>query len=284
MREITFDVKKMNCQTYSNGRMKSNDLMAERSSNSSCSIKRTHNRTKKENQINNKFVHEKTSKNTSFKYTYKTDYRSKYRSTKRSTNRSLIKSLTKSMMYIMNTTTKTFLIITIYLILLSAQFNQLNAYSTGAPDRACSTLIPQHNADPQRYFPSPYIITANKLGPNHNGREFNVSITAKTDSFKGFIIQARDYHDSDNLIVDGSFTPNLFTKIIKCKSNLANTLTHNSPSDKYYTSVIWKPSSNFKDGKLIFRATIVLNAKTFWIVDSNPVEIRSTDYGESSFK
>ena len=172
------------------------------------------------------------------------------------------------------------MLISIYLLLLSAQSLLIDAYSTGAPDRACSTLIPQHNADPQRYFPSPYIITANKLGYNHGSREFNVSITAKTDSFKGFILQARDFHDPDNLIVDGSFTPNLFTKVIKCKSNLANTLTHNSPSDKYYTSVIWKPSSNFRDGKLIFRGTVVLNAKTFWQVDSNPVEVKSTDYGE----
>lgn len=165
----------------------------------------------------------------------------------KSTNKSPVKRPTNSV-YIMNSTTKT-LLISIYLILLSAQFSSLNAFSTGAPDRACSTLIPQHNADPQRYFPSPYIITANKLGPNQHGREFNVSITAKTDSFKGFILQARDYMDPENLIVDGSFTPNLFTKVIKCKSNLANTLTHNSPSDKYYTSVIWKPSNNFKDGQ-----------------------------------
>lgn len=99
-------------------------------------------------------------------------------------------------MYIMN---QPILLISIYLILLSAQ-SLVNAYSTGAPDRACSTLIPQHNADPQRYFPSPYIITANKLGYNHGSREFNVSITAKTDSFKGFILQARDYHDPDNLV------------------------------------------------------------------------------------
>lgn len=186
--------------------------------------------------------------------------KSSFKSSNRSLNRSIYKSSFKSSskliksskhlnMYIMKSTIKTVLI-SIYLILLSAQLNQINAYPNGAPEKACSNLIPMHNTDFQRYFPSPYIITANKLGFSLDGREFNVSITAKTDSFKGFILQARDYHDPENLIVDGSFTPNLFTKVIKCKSNLANTLTHNSPSDKYYTSVIWKPSNNFKDGKL----------------------------------
>lgn len=182
-------------------------------------------------------------------------------------------------LYIMKSTRP---LISVCLIFLSAQFPLITAYSTGAPDRACSTLIPQHNADPQRYFPSPFIISANKLGSSHSSREFNVSITAKAESFKGFILQARDAHDPENLIVDGAFTPNLFTKVIKCKSHLPNTLTHNSPSDKYYTSVIWKPSNNFKDGKLIFRGTVVLNAKTFWTVDSNPVEVSASDYGKTT--
>jgi len=227
------------------------------------------------NRSKNRLIHSNSSLNSSSQSINNRSSMKSFKQTK------LTRLHTNNLLYIMNSNIQ-ILLISIYLILLSAQFSSLNAYSAGAPDRACSSLIPGHNADPQRYFPSPYIITANRLGPNEHSREFNVSITAKTDSFKGFILQARDFLDPDNLIVDGSFIPNLFTKVIKCKSNLPNTLTHNSPSDKYYTSVIWKPSNNFKDGKLIFRGTVVLNAKTFWVVDSNPVEVRNTDYETDS--
>lgn len=122
---------------------------------------------------------------------------------------------------------------------------QVNARSSGAPEIACSSLIPSHNADPQRYFNAPYTLSVNRV----SGRLFNVSIISKRDPFKGFIVQARDYHDPDNLIVDGSFTPNLFTRVIHCKSKLPNTLTHNSAMDKYYMSVLWRPSQSFRQGE-----------------------------------
>lgn len=130
------------------------------------------------------------------------------------------------------------------LLLVQQQTQIVDARSSGAPDAACLSLLPQHKADPQKYFSSPYTLTVTRVSP----RLFNVSVVSGQTPFKGFILQGRDFFDPDGLIVDGSFTPNLFTRVINCQSKLPNTLTHNSAMDKYYTSVLWRPSQSFRHG------------------------------------
>jgi hypothetical protein len=136
------------------------------------------------------------------------------------------------------------LTVTLLLLLVQQQPPTIEARSSGAPDSSCFTLLPQHKADPQKYFSSPYTLSVTRV----SSRLFNVSVVAGQSPFKGFILQARDFFDPDGLIVDGSFTPNLFTRVINCQSKLPNTLTHNSAMDKYYTSVLWRPSQSFRHG------------------------------------
>ncbi|XP_059484956.1 putative ferric-chelate reductase 1 homolog [Neocloeon triangulifer] len=155
--------------------------------------------------------------------------------------------------------------------------SEVRAFSKGAPDSACISMIPGHNVDPQD-SPSPYTV---ELAPikNDNGRRLvNVTIVSQGNAdFAGFIIQARPDGGNNAL---GSFEvrPEL-GKTHTCGSGLKNSVTHVDAKRKRTVELVWEAPSNF-DGHVTFNATVVHNFATFWTgIKSIPLIVRSTPTG-----
>ena len=88
----------------------------------------------------------------------------------------------------------------------------VEAYSTGAPvGEACRTLYPGHGVDKQ-YGRSSYRVSAMR---RHNDSSIVVTIYSPTDTFLGFIMQARLYSDRE-MLVNGAFSTDQYSRALDC--------------------------------------------------------------------
>uniref|UniRef100_A0A1B0CJK8 Putative serine protease n=1 Tax=Lutzomyia longipalpis TaxID=7200 RepID=A0A1B0CJK8_LUTLO len=99
------------------------------------------------------------------------------------------------------------------------------ANSAGAPDVACDDLVPQHHVDPQS-TPAPYSYVLPKTRTVKPGESIQVTIrgNSKTDTIKGFLIQARAPGSSQSV---GTFAslPGTLSQALSCgnaQSNYSN--------------------------------------------------------------
>lgn len=90
----------------------------------------------------------------------------------------------------------------------------VNAYSQGAPTRACSTLIPGHGVDRQ-YSSPPYTI---ELIPSQRGT-VSVILKAENKPFAGFMLQARSANEPSR-IINGRFTEDKQSQTKSCNGNI----------------------------------------------------------------
>jgi len=98
-----------------------------------------------------------------------------------------------------------------WLTLLS-QSSIVNAYSNGAPlGEACRTLYPGHGVDKQ-YGRSSYRVSAMR---RLNDSSIVVTIYSPTDTFLGFIMQARLYSDRE-MLVNGAFSTDQYSRALDC--------------------------------------------------------------------
>lgn len=81
-----------------------------------------------------------------------------------------------------------------YSLILLSLVGLVFAYPEGAPDKACSTLTPEHEDDALQSSTAPFTITTDKTRVMANS-EVMVKIRSKEDSatnmFKGFLMVAR---------------------------------------------------------------------------------------------
>lgn len=88
----------------------------------------------------------------------------------------------------------------------------VTAYSTGAPlGEACRTLYPGHGVDKQ-YGRATYRVSAMR---RHNDSNIVVTIYSPTDTFLGFIMQARLYSDRE-MLVNGAFSTDQYSRALDC--------------------------------------------------------------------
>jgi len=149
-----------------------------------------------------------------------------------------------------------FLLVALHLCYL---FDVALSYGAGAPEDACVSMTPNHGVDPQKSA-APYqlLLSSNDV---LSGGSVTVTIKGtKGNSFKGFLLQARD--SAENPI--GTFqdiTSN--SKTINCGGQ-QTTATHLSPDDKSEVQVYWNAPANHQ-GKVTFKATVAQDGEVFWV-------------------
>src|SRR5690606_29930409 len=88
----------------------------------------------------------------------------------------------------------------------------VHSYSNGAPvGEACRTLYPGHGVDKQ-YERSSYRVSAMR---RLNDSSIVVTIYSPTDTFLGFIMQARLYSDRE-MLVNGQFSTDQYSRGLDC--------------------------------------------------------------------
>ncbi|XP_041483136.1 putative defense protein 3 [Lytechinus variegatus] len=153
---------------------------------------------------------------------------------------------------------------------LSTLFAVTAAYQNGAPDTACDTATPGHvdqgtstTIDPADNANSPYSFTVEGSEYNPGGElEVSITIASGTDSFQGFLLQARKV--SDDTVV-GTFTApdDEIGKLLTCNYP-GSTVTHTNNTEKTMQTFTWNAPSDLT-GNITFFGTVALDHDTFYV-------------------
>ncbi|XP_055712114.1 putative defense protein Hdd11 [Phlebotomus papatasi] len=141
------------------------------------------------------------------------------------------------------------------------------ANSAGAPVVACDDLVPQHHVDPQT-SPAPYSYVLPQKRTVAPGESFQVTVkgNSKTDTIKGFLVQARTPGDSQSV---GTFTslPGQTTQTLTCGKGQSNALTH-TKIEKNVEAITFKytvPQNAQKGQQFNFLCTVARDGYVFWV-------------------
>ncbi|XP_066143030.1 putative ferric-chelate reductase 1 homolog [Euwallacea fornicatus] len=154
------------------------------------------------------------------------------------------------------------------LFILTATFLPLvTLLPQGAPSSVCEEMVPFHGGGilPQGGI-SPYTVVARR-----QGNDVVITMTSALGiPFQGFLLQGR----TPRREILGQFDSRSINEghPLDC-GETADSITHNSPSDKNSIEVVWSPPRGY-EGPIIFNATIAQTYDTFWVgVASEPVHI-----------
>ncbi|XP_075679707.1 putative ferric-chelate reductase 1 homolog isoform X2 [Dermatophagoides pteronyssinus] len=166
-----------------------------------------------------------------------------------------------------------YLLLLIYMMMTTVTI--IDAYSNGAPNgEACRTLYPGHGVDKQ-YGRSSYRINASN---RFNDSKIVVTLYSPSDTFLGFIMQAR-LHSDREMLVNGQFSSNEHAQALDCLGGYQNTLTHTNSFPKYKIETVWTPPKNFISD-IVFRVTVVQSKNVFWTaIDSDMIELSPNPLG-----
>ncbi|XP_045472969.1 putative defense protein 1 [Harmonia axyridis] len=135
----------------------------------------------------------------------------------------------------------------------------VSAFPDGAPVDACvkpRANQPYHGqARSQPPHTSPYQIiqSSSNYGP---GSQITVTIQGR-DTFKGFLIQARDAATNNWL---GGWIQSPNTKVHpECSA-----ITHADPKPKAQATLLWQAPSDSRGGQVYFTGTVLKEYSTFW--------------------
>ncbi|KAK2706518.1 putative ferric-chelate reductase 1 homolog isoform X2 [Artemia franciscana] len=149
----------------------------------------------------------------------------------------------------------------------------VEGFSRGAPDAACTHMIPGHGGSPKP-LPAPFAIAADKVAIN-SGENVQVAIGSLPSSpglFKGFLINARDATTNE---VIGTFEVPLDDsgRLMKCSGGTQNGVTHANNARKQRVVLTWQSPANF-EGDVVFRGTFVEDYSNYWVnVESERVRV-----------
>ncbi|GJQ82659.1 hypothetical protein Trydic_g19676 [Trypoxylus dichotomus] len=151
----------------------------------------------------------------------------------------------------------------IFILFLSI-LSSADAYSSGAPEKVCYTMMPNHAGGilPQSSKP-PFSVTAI---PNNLG--MLVTIHTPETPFEGFMLQAKTPQGA----IVGTFDPiENFAHTMNCAGSSDNSLTHTSANQKENLKIQWHAKDY--EGPIVFNATVAQRYDTFWVgVESAEVQ------------
>ncbi|KAK1164038.1 putative ferric-chelate reductase 1 [Acipenser oxyrinchus oxyrinchus] len=155
-----------------------------------------------------------------------------------------------------------------FFLLISCNFMGVSGYPNGLVTDSCSSMTPQHGGANAQTSAAPFSVTASKATYSP-GDQITVTLQAKSGTFRGFLLQARQIGGGAAL---GSFkiTDPTNTQGLNC--NAANSaVSQKSKSAKSVIQATWNaPSSG--TGNIEFSATFVRVYETFWSqVKSSPI-------------
>lgn len=176
---------------------------------------------------------------------------------------------------------------TLMLLVTALAVNHVQMYPGGAPDDACSNMIPMHHVNDtdmstpliQPQTTSPYftiIVNTTDVAPNGH-----VTVTIKADQFyyEGFFLQAKIVNDSSNNKQVGTFMADSNNNVTtRCNSQ---GITHSNNDKRFNTSVVWMAPGT-KVYNIRFKATVVKGYATFFTNVYSQVLNPSTSSGPIS--
>ncbi|XP_076034442.1 putative ferric-chelate reductase 1 homolog [Oratosquilla oratoria] len=133
------------------------------------------------------------------------------------------------------------------------------AFSIGAPDTACDSMVPGHGSPPQS-SDTPFFITADKTEVSSGDKVQVIMSSPNGDPFKGFLIQARDTN-TDKIL--GTFSSKEY-KFLTCGQGFNNAVTHMNSQVEYDVKVNWEAPKDYT-GSVIFKGTFLANFTVFWV-------------------
>ncbi|XP_076462947.1 uncharacterized protein LOC143295252 [Babylonia areolata] len=143
------------------------------------------------------------------------------------------------------------------------------AYSSGAPDSRCSSMVPGHWQAANTYTdPFRVTVSADTYSPL---KLLTVTIqpTVSNIYIRGFLLQARPASDRNSGTTVGFFTSGSSTQTA-CNSGA---ITHSYSTDRSNVTVSWRAPA-VPQGDIVFRATVVRVYNDFYTqVDSSVVSV-----------
>lgn len=142
--------------------------------------------------------------------------------------------------------------------LIALGISHLNASPGGAPQRddVCTNMLPQHQASTQP-SPAPFELVST-VSNIKGGERLKITILRSgSDTFKGFLLQARTYNASDESLYEivGEFFASQDQSesfnFRNCALRNHNSVTHASNSEKQTASFDWKAPYDY-EGKIYF--------------------------------
>ncbi|XP_025111276.1 putative ferric-chelate reductase 1 [Pomacea canaliculata] len=145
-----------------------------------------------------------------------------------------------------------------------------HCYSGGAPEVACSSLIPGHGVGAQT-SPSPYIL---QVDPEFTpGKKITVTIAGRTEgtAFKGFMVTAY----SQGFTVGSIAITDAENSQTRCNGL---TVSHKGASPRTKVSFDWVAPNDIEAGtEVSFTGTVVKDRETFWTkITSNITKATAT--------
>ncbi|KAK3592567.1 hypothetical protein CHS0354_000897 [Potamilus streckersoni] len=146
-------------------------------------------------------------------------------------------------------------------------FGQVMCYPNGAPQSACSSMIPNHGASASS-IPSPYNITTSKSTYKPN-EEITVIIkdVSGENAIRGFLIQPRRKSSISHPNTVGSLTGGSMTRN-PCTASMA-ALTHTNNNNTSTVNITWKAPADARE-TVVFVATIVQRKEIYWLNIQSP--------------
>ncbi|CAL8133649.1 unnamed protein product [Orchesella dallaii] len=147
-----------------------------------------------------------------------------------------------------------------------------SGFHTGAPDQACSTMIPGHGPPPQT-GQSPFrLLIPTATSDVKSGEPVDITISAPTagPAFKGFLIQVRARGGSEAV---GEFQPDSDpsnAQPVACFGKANSAMTHKINDTKAQVKLRWTPPANSDTVEYEPIMTVVLQQDTFWVKEKGP--------------
>ncbi|XP_058887701.1 putative ferric-chelate reductase 1 isoform X2 [Acipenser ruthenus] len=146
-------------------------------------------------------------------------------------------------------------------LLISCNFMGVSGYPNGLVTDSCINMTPLHGGANAQTSAAPFSVTASKTTYSP-GDQITVTLQAKSGTFRGFLLQARQIGGGAAV---GSFTITDPTNTRGLNCNADNSaVSHMSSSDKSQIQATWNaPKSG--TGNVEFRATFVKSEFIFWV-------------------
>ncbi|KAF5894327.1 putative ferric-chelate reductase 1 isoform X2, partial [Clarias magur] len=137
-------------------------------------------------------------------------------------------------------------------------------------------MTPSHKRLPQT-SPPPYTVTAD-TSSYKQGDTITVTLSATSESFKGFLLQARQVGGNSAV---GSFSlVGLNSQLLNCAGVSNSAVAHTSSTSKKVIQSKWKAPTSGNLGNIEFRATFVRKTSIFWVgVKSSQITFSGTSAG-----
>merc|ERR1711963_48791 len=107
------------------------------------------------------------------------------------------------------------------------------------------------------------------------GQKPTITLKATDGQFKGFMVQAREDVEQEEINVLGTFDTEE-ANYLTCNKGIHNTITHRNNEDKNQVTAEWVATKKDFDGQLFFRFSVLREYHEYWVgAESRRIRVSS---------